>query len=90
VRRRAALGRHRFTPLEALKAGVVDRLANLTGTGVGNGTEKVLEEAMTLAKEVKELTSQNVWGVIKFVISYLELTISLMRKLADASGGCIF
>jgi Delta3-Delta2-enoyl-CoA isomerase len=65
VRRRAALGRHRFTPLEALKARVVDRLADLTGTGMGNGTEKVIEEAMTLAKEVKELTSQNVWGVIK-------------------------
>jgi enoyl-CoA hydratase/carnithine racemase len=65
VQRRVALGRHRFTPLEALKAGVVDRLANLTGTGVGNGTEKVLEEAMALAKEVKGLTSQNVWGVIK-------------------------
>jgi enoyl-CoA hydratase/carnithine racemase len=56
---------NRFTPSEALKAGVVDRLANLTGTGVGNGAEKVLEEAMTLAKEVKGLTSQNVWGVIK-------------------------
>jgi hypothetical protein len=51
--------------LEALKARVVDRLANLTGTGVVNGTEKVLEEAMTLAKEVKGFVSQNVWGVIK-------------------------
>ncbi|KAJ8582460.1 hypothetical protein M405DRAFT_885293, partial [Rhizopogon salebrosus TDB-379] len=67
VRRRVALERHRFTRLEALKAGVVDRLANLTGTGVGNGTKKVLEEAMALAKEVKELTSQNVWGVIKAI-----------------------
>jgi hypothetical protein len=44
---------------------MVDRLANLTGTSVGNGTEKVLEEAMKLAKEVKGLASQNVWGVIK-------------------------
>jgi hypothetical protein len=44
---------------------MVDRLVNLTGTNVGNGTEKVLEEAMKLAKEVKGLASQNVWGVIK-------------------------
>jgi enoyl-CoA hydratase/carnithine racemase len=56
---------HRSTPSEALKAGMVDRLANLTGTSVGNRTEKVLEEAMKLAKEVKGLASQNVWGVIK-------------------------
>jgi enoyl-CoA hydratase/carnithine racemase len=56
---------YHFTPSEALKAGVVDRLANLTGTSVGNGAEKVLEEAMTLAKEVKGLASQNVWGIIK-------------------------
>jgi enoyl-CoA hydratase/carnithine racemase len=63
VRRRVALERRRFTPSEALKVGVVDRLANLTDTGMGNGAEKVLEEAMTLAKEVKELTSQNVWGI---------------------------
>jgi hypothetical protein len=52
-------------PSEALKVGMVDTLANLTGTSVGNGTEKVLEEAMKLAKEVKGLASQNVWGVIK-------------------------
>jgi enoyl-CoA hydratase/carnithine racemase len=65
VRRRVALEGHRFTPSEALKAGIVDRLTNLTGTSVGNGTEKVLEEAMKLAKEVKGLASQNVWGVIK-------------------------
>ena len=65
VRRRAALEGHRFTPSEALKAGMVDRLANLTGTNVGNGTEKVLEEAIKLAKEVKGLASQNVWGAIK-------------------------
>jgi enoyl-CoA hydratase/carnithine racemase len=65
VRRRVALEGHRFTPSEALKVGMVDRLANLTGTNVGNGTEKVLEEAIKLAKEVKGLASQNVWGAIK-------------------------
>jgi enoyl-CoA hydratase/carnithine racemase len=50
---------YRFTPSEALRAGAVDRLVNLTGTSVGNGTEKVLEEVMTLAKEVQGLVSQN-------------------------------
>jgi enoyl-CoA hydratase/carnithine racemase len=65
VRRRVALEGHRFTPSEALKAGMVDRLANLSGTSVGNGTDKVLKEAIKLAKEVKGLASQNVWGVIK-------------------------
>jgi hypothetical protein len=50
---------------------MVDRLANLTGTSVGNGTEKVLEDAMKLAKEIKGLASQNVWGVIKVRNEYL-------------------
>lgn len=65
VRRRVALEGHRFTPLEALEAGMIDRLANLTGTNVGKGTEKVLEEAIKLANDVKGLASQNVWGAIK-------------------------
>jgi enoyl-CoA hydratase/carnithine racemase len=56
---------YRFTPSEALKAGAVDRLTNLTGTSVGDGIEKVLEEPMKLAKEVEGPASQNVWGVIK-------------------------
>jgi enoyl-CoA hydratase/carnithine racemase len=59
VRRRVVLEGYRFTPSEALRAGAVDRLVNLTGTSVGNGTEKVLEEVMTLAKEVQGLVSQN-------------------------------
>ena len=65
MRRRVALEGHRFTPAEALKVGMVDRLATLTGTNVGNGTEKVLEEALKLAKEVNGLASQGVWGAIK-------------------------
>ncbi|KAG1747110.1 ClpP/crotonase-like domain-containing protein [Suillus paluster] len=64
MRRRVALEGHRFTPSEALKAGIVDRLATFTGTGVRNGTEKVLEEAMQMANEVKVLASQGVWGAI--------------------------
>jgi enoyl-CoA hydratase/carnithine racemase len=65
VRRRVALEGHRFTPSEALKVGMVDRLANLTGASVGNGTEKVLEEAMKFAKEVKGFASQKCLGCNK-------------------------
>lgn len=64
IRRRVALEGHRFTPSEALKAGIVDRLANLTGTSVESGTDKVLEEAMKLANEVKILASRGIWSAI--------------------------
>lgn len=64
IRRRVALEGHRFTPSEALKAGIVDRLANLTGTSVESGTDKVLAEAMKLANEVKILASRGVWSAI--------------------------
>ncbi|KAI6099697.1 ClpP/crotonase-like domain-containing protein [Pisolithus sp. B1] len=65
VRRRIALEGHRFAPLEALTAGLVDRLASCGGTGVELGTENVLQEAMRLAKEVSALPKQGVWGSIK-------------------------
>ncbi|KAG1821841.1 ClpP/crotonase-like domain-containing protein [Suillus subaureus] len=64
IRRRVALEGHRFTPSEALEAGIVDRLANLTGTSVESGTDKVLAEAMKLANEVKILASRGVWSAI--------------------------
>ncbi|KAG0708185.1 ClpP/crotonase-like domain-containing protein [Suillus ampliporus] len=64
TRRRVALEGHRFTPSEALREGIVDRLANSTGKSVGNGTEEVLEGAMKLANEVKMLASRGVWGAI--------------------------
>lgn len=65
VRRRIALEGHRFTPSEALAAGLVDRLATCEGTGAELGTENVLQEAMKLAKEVSVLPKQGVWGSIK-------------------------
>jgi hypothetical protein len=73
---------------------MVDRLANLTGTNVGNGTEKVLEEALNLAKEVKGLASQNVWGIIKVRKRYqLETDDSADANVIDVPvqglpGGC--
>jgi hypothetical protein len=44
----------------------------LTGSRVESGTEKVLEEAMKLANEVKKLASRGVWSAInvcKIIIS---------------------
>ncbi|KAG6332491.1 hypothetical protein ID866_6593 [Astraeus odoratus] len=65
LRRRIALEGHRFTPSEALAAGMVDRLASLNGTGVEHATEIVLNEAIKLAMEVSALPKQGVWGAIK-------------------------
>ena len=65
VRRRIALEGHRFTPSEALTAGLVDRLASCSGTGTELGTENVLTEAMKFAKEVSVLPKTGVWGIIK-------------------------
>lgn len=65
LRRRIALEGHRFTPTEAHEAGIVDRLANCSGTSVEFGTEIVLKEAMKLAKEASAVAKQGVWGAIK-------------------------
>ena len=65
LRRRIALEGHRFTPTEARAAGIVDRLANCSGTSVELGTEVVLKEATKLAKEVSALPKEGVWGTIK-------------------------
>lgn len=68
LQRRIALEGHRFTPAEAHAAGIVDRLANCSGTGVELGTEIVLKEATKLAKEVSVLPKQGVWGTIKTIL----------------------
>ncbi|KAG8213075.1 hypothetical protein J3R82DRAFT_11467 [Butyriboletus roseoflavus] len=65
LRRRIALEGHRFTPTEAHAAGIVDRLANCSGTSVELGTEIVLKEATKLATEVSTLPKEGVWGAIK-------------------------
>lgn len=65
VRRRIALEGHRFTPSEALAAGIVDRLASSSEASTGLGTENVLKEAMKLAKEVSALPKEGVFGSIK-------------------------
>lgn len=68
LRRRIALEGHRFTPTEAHAAGIVDRLANCSGTSLELGTEIVLKEATKLAKEVSALPQKGVLGAIKSVL----------------------
>ncbi|KIK96592.1 hypothetical protein PAXRUDRAFT_825779 [Paxillus rubicundulus Ve08.2h10] len=65
TRRRIALEGHRFTPSEAHAAGIIDRVASCSGTGVDLGTENVLKEATKLAKEVSGLPKEGVFGAIK-------------------------
>ncbi|KAH7884653.1 ClpP/crotonase-like domain-containing protein [Phlebopus sp. FC_14] len=65
IRRRIALEGYRFTPSEALVAGIVDRVASCSGSGTELGTDGVLNEAFNLAKELSPLAKSGVWGSIK-------------------------
>jgi len=58
VRRRIALEGHRFTPHEALEAGMVDAL-------VPGNTEAILEKASELAAKWAPNARSGVWGLIK-------------------------
>lgn len=58
TRRKVALEGHRFSPKEALEAGLVDHLAS------GN-TEAIIAKAVTVAKQVNPLAREGVWGIIK-------------------------
>lgn len=64
LRRKIALEGHRFTPGEALAAGLVDRIVP------GDSAEAVLRTARELAESVDSLPMQGAWGLIKvdFVI----------------------
>lgn len=58
VHRKIALEGHRFTPREALEAGLVDYIAE------GN-TAAVLAKAEEVAESVSSLSKEGVWGLIK-------------------------
>ncbi|KAF7312100.1 Acid protease [Mycena indigotica] len=58
TRRKIALEGHRFTPQEALDAGLVDRV-------VAGNTSAVLASAQELAASVGNKASSGVWGLIK-------------------------
>ncbi|KAF8207188.1 ClpP/crotonase-like domain-containing protein [Mycena galopus ATCC 62051] len=58
IRRKIALEGHRFTPQEALSAGIVDHI-------VSGGTAAVLAKAEELADTVGVKAQEGVWGLIK-------------------------
>ncbi|KAF9790443.1 ClpP/crotonase-like domain-containing protein [Thelephora terrestris] len=59
LRRKIALEGHRFTPQEALAAGLVDRIVP------GDSAEAVLSMARELAESVDSLARSGAWGLIK-------------------------
>lgn len=59
LRRKIALEGHRFTPKEALAAGLVDRIVP------GDSAEAVLGMARELAESVDSLARGGAWGLIK-------------------------
>ena len=58
TQRKVALEGHRFTPSEALSAGLVDHL-------VKGDTEAVIARAQALGESVSNLAAQGAWGAIK-------------------------
>jgi len=58
VQRKIALEGHRFTPTEALEAGLVDHL-------VKGDTEAIIAKARQVGESVSGMACQGVWGVIK-------------------------
>jgi len=59
LHRKIALEGHRFTPKEALAAGLVDHIAP------GGTAEAVLHKARELAESVDSLAKGGAWGLIK-------------------------
>jgi len=59
LHRKIALEGHRFTPREALAAGLVDQIVP------GDSAEAVLSRARELAESVDSLAKGGAWGLIK-------------------------
>ena len=59
LHRKIALEGHRFTPKEALAAGLVDHIVP------GDSAEAVLRRARELAESVDSLAKGGAWGLIK-------------------------
>ena len=62
LHRKIALEGHRFTPQEALDAGLVDHI-------VEGNTETVLASAVSLGDRVGPIAKEGVWGIIKVRVS---------------------
>ena len=59
LQRKIALEGHRFTPKEALAAGLVDHIVP------GDSAEAILHKARELAESVDSLAKGGAWGLIK-------------------------
>jgi enoyl-CoA hydratase/carnithine racemase len=59
LHRKIALEGHRFTPKEALAAGLVDHIVP------GDSAEAVVRKARELAESVDSLAKAGAWGLIK-------------------------
>ena len=57
--RKVALEGHRFTPKEALAAGLVDHIVP------GDSADAIFQKARELAESVDHLAKGGVWGLIK-------------------------
>ena len=68
-----ALEGHRFTPLEARDAGLVDEI-------VSGGTQAVLKRAREIAEEKAPKAREGVWGVIKV---HLSVSVRCAQSSAD-------
>ncbi|KAI0249149.1 ClpP/crotonase [Lactifluus subvellereus] len=84
VVRKFALEGHRFTPPEALDAGLVDEI-------VAGGTQGVLKRAREIAHEKAPKAREGVWGVIKAelhrpLIELVRLGISTINVAGDESA----
>ena len=58
MHRKIALEGHRFTPREALQAGIIDYI-------VDGNTEAILAKAEQVAEVASPLAREGVWGIIK-------------------------
>ena len=61
LHRKIALEGHRFTPKEALDAGLVDHI-------VDGSTETILANAVSLGERVGQIAKEGVWGLIKVCV----------------------
>jgi enoyl-CoA hydratase/carnithine racemase len=85
VQRKIALEGHRFTPPEALAAGIVDEL-------VPGGTEDVLKRASEIATKQAPNAKSGVWGLIKRDLyrDVVEATLTDNRAIHPAQEDALF
>lgn len=71
MHRKIALEGHRFSPKEALEAGIVDELVN------GN-TSDIMAKAVELADKVAPLAHSGVYGLIKVCNIFIAILLAIL------------